>query len=473
MSVARPARPRPAPPARPTRHRVAAGLVVVCLAVAAALHATYRDALVTLLPSTDMHELHVDFDTFRLSAVQLLAGGDIYTTPAKLHNLNPPLLTVLLAPTALLDAVPAYRLFAALTLLMVLGAVLAVARELRLSHGVTAAVALTVLASSPLHGTLVLGQIYGILLVGLVAGWIAERHGHPLVAAACYGATVALKPSLAPLLLLPVVRRRWRPAAAGGGAAVAASLLGVVVAGLASGPEWLRIGFAEPVPDSVDNASLPGLAVRAGLPSAVGTALGLAVLAGTLTVLGRRRARVDPGGAAPWAVLAAGLLVSPIAWHNYLMLLWPGVLVLLVPDTAPASTRRGAPYRPGRAAVLLAVTVIPVSWNAMWPPEGGWASLGRSLYCAVLLTYWWVLLGSVSGPGASSEPPASYRPADGDRPAAPPSAPSDPPTAVGRSESSTTTGRSVTGESPRGASTTAAGAPAAPGVGSSSGGSSS
>ena len=383
MSVARPARPRPAPPARPTRHRVAAGLVVVCLAVAAALHATYRDALVTLLPSTDMHELHVDFDTFRLSAVQLLAGGDIYTTPAKLHNLNPPLLTVLLAPTALLDAVPAYRLFAALTLLMVLGAVLAVARELRLSGGVTAAVALTVLASSPLHGTLVLGQIYGILLVGLVAGWIAERHGHPLVAAACYGATVALKPSLAPLLLLPVVLRRWRPAAAGGGAAVAASLLGVVVAGLASGPEWLRIGFAEPVPDSVDNASLPGLAVRAGLPSAVGTALGLAVLAGTLTVL------------------------------------------------------------------------------------------GRSLYCAVLLTYWWVLLGSVSGPGASSEPPASYRPADGDRPAAPPSAPSDPPTAAGRSESSTTTGRSVTGESPRGASTTAAGAPAAPGVGSSSGGSSS
>lgn len=414
-------------------------LVLVCLAVAAALHATHRDALVTLLPSPDMHELHVDFDTFRLSAVQLLAGGDIYDTPAKLHNLNPPLLTVLLAPTALLDAVPAYRAFAVLTLLMVLGAVLAVARELRLRRGATVAVALTVLASSPLHGTLVLGQIYGILLVGLVAGWIAERRGHPLLAAACYGVTVALKPSLAPLLLLPLALRRWRPAAAGVLAAVAGSLLGVLVAGVDSGLSWLRIGLAEPVPDSVDNASLPGLAVRFGLPSAVGTLLGLAVLAGTLAALGRRRAAVDPGGTAPWAVLAAGLLVSPIAWHNYLMLLWPGVLVLLAPD----GTRRGAPYRPGRAAVLLAVTVVPVSWNAIWPPEGAVAALGRTLYCVVLLTYWWVLLRSASG---SSSP---YRPADGERSS--PTGPSAP--------SPTTAGRSVTSESPRGSSTTAAAAP--------------
>jgi alpha-1,2-mannosyltransferase len=411
-----------------TRHVVAAVLVFVCLAVAVALHATHRDALVTLLPSPDMHELHVDFDTFRLSAVQLVQGGDIYHTAAKLRNLNPPLLTVLLAPAALLDAVPAYRLFAALTLLMVLGAVLAVTRELRLSRGVTAAVAATVLASSPLHGTLVLGQIYGILLVGLVAGWVAERRGRPLLAAACYGVTVALKPSLAPLLLLPVVLRRWRPAAAGGIGAVAATLLGVLVAGVGSGLEWLRIGLAEPVPDSVDNASLPGLAVRYGVPSAVGTAVGLAVLGGTLAVLARRRDRVDPAGAAPFAVLAAGLLVSPIAWHNYLMLLWPGILVLL--------DRHGRSYRPGRAAVLLAVTVVPVSWNAIWPPEGGWASLGRSLYCAVLLTYWWVLLASASGSVASP----------------------------------TATGRSVTSEPSSGSSTTASGAP---GVNSSAGGSAS
>ena len=420
----------PARPGRrrlPGRHLAAGLLVLACVAVAVALQVAFPPGLVALLPSPDMHELHPDFDTFRASAVALVQGGDIYDTPAKLRNLNPPLLAVLLTPFALLDALPAYRLFTVLTLLLVVGAMLVVARELRLTARVTTAVVLVVLASSPLHGTLLLGQIYGLLLVGLVAGWVAERRGHPLLAAACYGVTVALKPSLAPLLLLPLALRRWRPAAAGFGAAAGASLLGVLVAGPASGLQWLRIGLTEPVPDTADNASLPGLAVRLGLPAAVGTLLGLAVLAGTLAVLGRWRREVDPAGTAPWAVLAAGLLMSPIAWHNYLMLLWPGVLLLLV-DGALArggpETRHSTPYRPGRAAVLLAVAVIPVSWNALWPAGEWWALPGRMAYCAVLLAYWWVLLSSSRPePLRSGAPGSAGRVAEGVAPSgAPPTA---------------------------------------------------
>ena len=464
MSDVRPARPgRPQVPGRPRipgrfrvhgRH-VAVGLfVLACVAVAVALQVAFPPGLVALLPSPDMHELHPDFDTFRASAVALVQGGDIYDTPAKLRNLNPPLLAVLLTPFALLDALPAYRLFVALTLLLVVGSVLVVARELRLTAPVTAVVVLVVLASSPLHGTLLLGQIYGLLLVGLVAGWVAERRGHPLLAAACFGVTVALKPSLAPLLLLAPALRRWRPAATGFGAAAGATLVGVLVAGPASGVAWLRIGLTEPVPDTADNASLPGLAVRLGLPSAVGTLLGLAVLVGTLVVLGRRRRQVDPAGTAPWAVLAAGLLMSPIAWHNYLMLLWPGLLLLLA--RGGQESRHSTPHRPGRAAVLLAVALIPVSWNALWPAGEGWALPGRALYCAVLLAYWWVLLASsLSEPSRSDASGAAGRVADGV------AASDEPPTA---------TEVSVTSESPRGSSSTAS---AAPGVSSSAGGSSS
>ena len=427
--------------------------MLACVAVAVALQVAFPPGLVALLPSPDMHELHPDFDTFRASAVALVQGGDIYDTPAKLRNLNPPLLAVLLTPFALLDALPAYRLFTVLTLLLVVGAVLVVARELRLTARVTTAVVLVVLASSPLHGTLLLGQIYGLLLVGLVAGWIAERRGHPLLAAACYGVTVALKPSLAPLLLLPLALRRWRPAAAGFGAAAGASLLGVLVAGPATGLQWLRIGLTEPVPDTADNASLPGLAVRLGLPAAIGTLLGLAVLVGTLAVLGRRRRQVDPAGTAPWAVLAAGLLMSPIAWHNYLMLLWPGVLLLL--GRGGPEIRRSTPYRPGRAAVLLAVAVIPVSWNALWPAGEWWALPGRMAYCAVLLAYWWVLLSSSrTEPLRSGAPGSAGRVAEG-------VAPSDtPPTA---------TAVWVTSEPGRGSSSTAP----APGASSIAGGASS
>ena len=82
--------------------------------------------------------------------------------------------------------------------------------------------------------------------------------------------------------------------------------------------------------------------------------------------------------------------MSPIAWHNYLMLLWPGVLLFLARGGPP-------PYRPGRAAVLLAVAVVPVSWNALWPAGEWWALPGRTLYCVVLLAYWWVLLSGASG----------------------------------------------------------------------------
>jgi alpha-1,2-mannosyltransferase len=72
--------------------------------------------------------------------------------------------------------------------------------------------------------------------------------------------------------------------------------------------------------------------------------------------------------------------------------LWPGVLLLLAVDGR-------TPYRPGRAAVLLAVAVIPVSWNALWPAGQDWALPGRTLYCAVLLAYWWVLLSSSRSAG--------------------------------------------------------------------------
>lgn len=373
------------------RWAVSGVLVLASIVATVVLHVRHPDALVTMLPGPDMRDLHVDFDTFWHSAVALVSGDDIYDTPAKLTNLNPPLLTVLLVPFALLDALTAYRVFMVFTVLLVAAAILAVARELQLSRTATVLALVAVLASSPLHGALVLGQIYPLLLAGLVAGWIAQRRGRPVLAAVLYGVTVALKPSLAPVLLLLAVQRRWVPLRAGVASAAVATLAGVLIAGPSSGIEWLKIAFSEPVPDTVDNASLPGLAVRFGVPSVFGMLAGLAVLVGTLVWIGRNRDRIDPAGTAPWAVLAAGLLFSPIAWHNYLLLLFPGALAL-VPLGLGALTAAG-----------LALAVIPVSWNADWPPEGVAPDLARSLYCAILLAYWAVLLSS-SVRSAAEEP---------------------------------------------------------------------
>lgn len=366
----------------------AAVLVLGSVGVTVWLSARYP-LLVAVVPLADVPTQHVDFDTFWNSAVALLHGRDIYVTPARLTNLNPPLLTVLLVPFALLDALPGYRTWIGLMLVLVIGSMLAVARELRLHPGVAALAMVGVLASSSLHGTLVLGQMYPLLLVGLTAGWIAERHDRPIPAAVLFGIIVALKPSLAPILLLPAVQRRWTSTRVGLASAVVATLGGVAVCGPASALEWVRIALTQPVPDTVDNASFPGLAVRLGLPASVGLVAGLAVLAGTLLWAGRQRRRLPPTGTVLFAVIAAGLLFSPIAWHNYDMLLFPGMFALV-------TLRRGA-----AAAALLALAAIPVSWNVSDAPGGLLGVVGGSLYAALLVAYWIIFARSASEPAAA------------------------------------------------------------------------
>jgi arabinofuranan 3-O-arabinosyltransferase len=91
-------------------------------------------------------------------------------------------------------------------------------------------------------------------------------------------------------------------------------------------------------------------------------------------------------------VLAAGLLVAPISWHNYSLLLWPGLLALV-------------PLGRGAAATAgFAVALIPVSWGGEWAPEvvgPAVAAVARSLYCAILLGYWAVLLRAAVAPPAA------------------------------------------------------------------------
>lgn len=348
--------------------------------------------------STDAMSVHADFDSFWRSAVALWSGEDTYDTGASLVNLNPPFWTVLLAPFGLLEALPAYRIFSLLTLALAAGCLIWTVREMKLRSGWTVLAVVLLLISSPLLGTLALGQIYPILTLGLVTCWTLERRGKPIPAGVALGLTVAIKPSLVPVLLWPVARLRWGMLGAALASGAAATLLGVIVMGLGATLDWVDIVLRESLSTYWDNASLPATVARlftenrfamplADAPWMVSIAYSLGILAVFVTAAKAR----DDADAGLWALVAAALLASPIAWHNYLVLLGPGIIVLLA---------RG---RVGIALLLLALQAIPPQWPLLWAGEATVvASIGLTFYLFVLVAHWISLL--LAGKTREAEP---------------------------------------------------------------------
>jgi hypothetical protein len=344
-----------------------AGVVAVALLVA------YGSANVDRVTTGDMG-VHPDFDSFHRSARALLHGQSIYDTGSALVNLNPPFWAVLLTPFVLLDVLVAYRIFSVLTALLVVGAALLVARELRVPGRVTWPAAAAMLLSSPLMGTVALGQVYGVLVAGLTWSWLATRWGNHVQAGIALGLVIAIKPTLAPLLLLPIAQRHWSTLRTSLVAVVAATLAGFAVAGPKATWKWIEVLRAEPLSTFGDNASLPSLVARLGGPAWLGFLLGAVVVA----ITWRRIREDDPQ--ALWALTAATLLLSPVAWHNYLVLCFPGVFVVL-------HQRRFA-----TGTFLLTLPLIGVEWGVyFWKGDSVVDHIGSSLYCFVLLSYWTAL----------------------------------------------------------------------------------
>jgi alpha-1,2-mannosyltransferase len=352
--------------------------------------------------STDSMDVHADFDTFWRSAEALWGGRDVYETGARLENLNPPFWVLLISPLGLLEPLDAYRAFVAVTVVVTVGYLAWVAGELRLRGGWAAVATAMLLLSSPLLATLALGQIYPFLALGLVAAWIADRRGNLTLSGVALGLVVAVKPSLLPVLLWPLARQRWRALTAALVSGMAATLLGVIVVGARATLDWLRLLSGSPLSTYWDNASLPSAAARfftenefaepvAILPWLVPVAyvVGFGIVLFTAW-------RVGGGSEAGlWALVAASLLASPIAWHNYLVLLGPGILLLLA---------RG---RVAPAFFLLALQSIPPQWPLLWSGQDTvLASLALTLYLFVLAAHWLAFLGVRKGVAEPTEAPA-------------------------------------------------------------------
>ena len=349
--------------------------------------------------ATGSMEIHVDFDSFWRSARAMLEGQNIYDTGVRLVNLNPPVWTALISPLGLLEPLTAYRVFVMISLVIVVAYLAWTVEELRLRPGWTAVGVLMLFLSSPLLATLALGQVYPVLALGLVAAWVADRRERDELSGAALGLVVALKPSLLPVLLWPLARQRWRAFVAAVVSGAVVTLIGVVILGPGATLDYIGVLRDRTVSAYWDNASIPSAAARlftenpyaqnvATLPwmVPVGYALGIAAIA--LTAM---RIRHGPE-VGLWVLVAASLLASPIAWHNYLVLLGPGVLLLLARGmVAPAF-------------LLLALQSIPAQWPLIWNERGTVvASLAMTLYLYILIAHWLALLAATREPAGARE----------------------------------------------------------------------
>jgi len=274
--------------------------------------------------------LGYDYLMYDTAAHRLLSGGPLYDLSFSAPGPNglfdyPPtfILAILPFAAALSPHAASLAWIALLNLAFVAGvAILPVRRETRW------AVLLLAGLSWPYLYAVKLGQLGPLLFLLYAIAWRwADRP-----AAAGLSAALGTAAKLQPLLLFgwAFATRRFRAVAVGLGILVAGALLASVVAGLGAWPDWIgliaRVGSNALTAPQV--LSIGAIAYRAGVPLSIATLVqwASAALAGAVALFAWVR---YPAPVAIVVTAVASVLVSPIVWAHYAVILLLPVALLL------------------------------------------------------------------------------------------------------------------------------------------------
>jgi arabinofuranan 3-O-arabinosyltransferase len=156
-----------------------------------------------------------DFRPVYNAALAFWNGRDVYTADFNSvdpHYLYPPSGSLLMAPLAILDPERSRWLFIGVNAVAILVALYLLLRlfDLTISSIAAPILVLGAFMSETVTNTLVFTNINGLVLLGEVAFLLLLMRKKDLWAGAAIGLTIAVKPTLAPLLLLPLVRGQWK-----------------------------------------------------------------------------------------------------------------------------------------------------------------------------------------------------------------------------------------------------------------------
>lgn len=317
----------------PLRHRaVRAPLDLVFLLVAVA-------GLWRIFDQVPDRYRHNDFAHYYVESRELLAGANPYLSELQPHfdrygfeedplvfqATNPPPLTALFVPFALLKPKVAFWAWTAVQLASLIGILLLTRALLELGHRATLYLTAAVLASNSLYIHLYYGQVQLLLGLMLLAGCYLLRQGRWRGAWALVGAATLLKLFPAPWFLwfLMETDAPVRDRARFGVALLAVG--GSIV--LIQLPLW-RL-FAQSASTAIFettwlqtfNYTVPAVFARLGMPVEPALLLGLLAILSAYIHLARRR----PGLLLSFSLFSFVAIVSiPLAWgHYYVMLIFP------------------------------------------------------------------------------------------------------------------------------------------------------
>jgi alpha-1,2-mannosyltransferase len=307
-------------------------IIALALAVALNLAATFR-----FLTSPLLNDLGV----FYVSGQAWVKGLDLYWPDLPLWqqhartpglaplNLNPPLVSAAFVPLSFLPLEAAGLVWLALNI----GAFLWVWRLVVRETGADSCTALVLMAASGASVTAITaGQLVWLLAVPMTFAWRAARHGDWNGAALWLGACAYVKPFVGIFVLQFLLRRRFGAATRFALAFAGVAVLSLLVAGVPAHWSWLRALNSVTWQSTFFNMSVFGLFARlqtsGQLAHVLWVGVSLALAAVTLARLRDRQVDADREFV---GLLLLALLVLPIGWVYYLVLV-AGPLLAMLPS---------------------------------------------------------------------------------------------------------------------------------------------
>jgi arabinofuranan 3-O-arabinosyltransferase len=278
-----------------------------------------------------------DFQPVYKASLAFLNGHPVYNENfdhVDPHYLYPPSGTLLIAPLAIIDPEKSKWCFVALNAVAILLAWYLLLRlfKFRLSSPVAPLALLLMFSSETVINTLAFGNVNGCVLLAEVVFIALLLRRRDLWAGAVIGVAIAVKPTIAPLLILPLMRRQWKiflPAIG-----VPAALMALAWPLIKDPMDYVRRTF----PYSIKardyfNSSIPGSAAYWDLPPWLtwGTRIGMGVLVLLSLWLLYRYYRQDElffACTVSGIVLTASFLLGPLGQQYYSMTLFPFLMTV-------------------------------------------------------------------------------------------------------------------------------------------------